>query len=99
MLVLAHLPHQSMRIGEDIVVAVLKMGWFGRGRIRTYDQGIHFAPAFPPGVDYLFIDAVVNEFASNWIKGLNDYPSGKHWEHYGGKLATVLYEYFGTVRP
>ena len=29
-------------------------GKTGPGRIRTYDQGIHFAPAFPPGVDYLF---------------------------------------------
>ena len=26
----------------------------GPGRIRTYDQGIHVAPEFPPGVDYLF---------------------------------------------
>jgi len=26
----------------------------GPGRIRTYDQGIHSAPMFPPGVDYLF---------------------------------------------
>src|SRR6185312_824687 len=26
----------------------------GPGRIRTYDQGIHSAPTFPPGVDYLF---------------------------------------------
>ena len=26
----------------------------GPGRIRTYDQGIHAAPVFPPGVDYLF---------------------------------------------
>jgi hypothetical protein len=25
----------------------------GPGRIRTYDQGIHSAPEFPPGVDYL----------------------------------------------
>jgi len=31
----------------------------GRGRIRTYDQGIHLSPTFPPGVDYLFIDARV----------------------------------------
>ena len=29
----------------------------GPGRIRTYDQGIHSAPAFPPGVDYLFTRA------------------------------------------
>ena len=32
-------------------------GWSGPGRIRTYDQGIHSAPAFPPGVDYLFTRA------------------------------------------
>ena len=31
--------------------------WSGPGRIRTYDQGIHSAPAFPPGVDYLFTRA------------------------------------------
>jgi len=30
----------------------------GPGRIRTYDQGIHLAPAFPPGVDYLFTRAL-----------------------------------------
>src|SRR6201988_1671752 len=29
----------------------------GPGRIRTYDQGIHSTPAFPPGVDYLFTRA------------------------------------------
>ena len=29
----------------------------GPGRIRTYDQGIHLTPAFPPGVDYLFTRA------------------------------------------
>src|SRR6266480_7396933 len=29
----------------------------GPGRIRTYDQGIHLAPVFPPGVDYLFTRA------------------------------------------
>src|SRR5579871_5659679 len=34
-----------------------RRSWFGPGRIRTYDQGIHFAPAFPPGVDYLFTRA------------------------------------------
>src|SRR5579871_6339869 len=34
-----------------------RRSWFGPGRIRTYDQGIHFAPEFPPGVDYLFTRA------------------------------------------
>ena len=33
------------------------LGGNGPGRIRTYDQGIHSAPVFPPGVDYLFTRA------------------------------------------
>jgi zinc carboxypeptidase len=45
------------------------------------------------------IDAVVHEFNCNWIAGLKDYPSAKHWQTYGEKLATVFYEYFGAVRP
>jgi hypothetical protein len=45
------------------------------------------------------IDAVVHEFNCNWIAGLKDYPSAKHWKSYGEKLATVFYEYFGTVQP
>jgi hypothetical protein len=45
------------------------------------------------------IDAVVHEFNCNWIAGLKDYPSARHWETYGEKLATVFYEYFGAVKP
>ena len=40
------------------------------------------------------IDAVVHEFHCNWIAGLKDYPSAKHWQDYGADLATVFYEYF-----
>jgi hypothetical protein len=43
------------------------------------------------------IDAVVHELNVNWIEGLRDYPSGRHWEGYGAQLARVLFEYF-TVR-
>jgi hypothetical protein len=45
------------------------------------------------------IDAAVHEFNCNWIAGLKDYPSGRHWQTYGEKLATVFYEYFGLVKP
>jgi hypothetical protein len=45
------------------------------------------------------IDAAVHEFNVNWIAGLNDYPSGRHWEDYGSKLSRVFFEYFETVRP
>jgi hypothetical protein len=45
------------------------------------------------------IDAVVHEFNANWIAGLKDYPSAKHWQEYGSNLALVLYEYFGAIKP
>jgi len=45
------------------------------------------------------IDALVHEFNANWIGGLKDYPSGKHWQNYGEKLATVFYDYFGSAKP
>jgi hypothetical protein len=45
------------------------------------------------------IDAVVHEFNSNWLVGLNDYPSAKNWENYGENLALVFDEYFRAVRP
>ena len=45
------------------------------------------------------IDAVVHEFNCNWIAGLKDYPSAKHWKSYGAKLAEVFDEYFELVKP
>jgi hypothetical protein len=45
------------------------------------------------------IDAVVHELNCNWIEGLNDYPSSRHWRTYGGRLADVFDQYFGLVRP
>lgn len=44
------------------------------------------------------IDAAVHEFNCNWIEGLKDYPSARHWEDYGANLATVFYEYLGSVK-
>ncbi len=45
------------------------------------------------------IDAAVHELNVNWIAGLDDYPSGAHWERYGGQLARVFDEYFDAVKP
>jgi CubicO group peptidase (beta-lactamase class C family) len=42
------------------------------------------------------IDSVVHELNCNWIEGLKDYPSARHWEDYGAKLAGVFYEYFDS---
>ncbi len=44
------------------------------------------------------IDAAVHELNCNWIAGLKDYPSAKHWKTYGEELAIVFYEYFGGVK-
>jgi hypothetical protein len=40
------------------------------------------------------VDAVIHEFNCNWIAGLNDHPSAKHWQDYGAKLAGVFLDYF-----
>jgi hypothetical protein len=45
------------------------------------------------------IDAVVHEFNCNWIAGVKDYPSAKHWLSYGENLTTVFHEYFGMAGP
>ncbi len=45
------------------------------------------------------IDAVVHELNCNWIEGLKDYPSARHWRRYGETLADVLDEYFRLVKP
>jgi hypothetical protein len=45
------------------------------------------------------IDAVVHELNCNWIEGLKDYPSGRHWRTYGEQLADVFYEYLDAVKP
>lgn len=43
------------------------------------------------------VDAAIHEFNCNWIAGLKDYPSAKHWKEYGASLATVFSEYFQAV--
>jgi zinc carboxypeptidase len=40
------------------------------------------------------IDACVHELNVDWIAGLDDYPSGKHWELLGAQLCRVYYDYF-----
>ena len=45
------------------------------------------------------IDAAVHELNCNWIAGLKDYPSGRHWQTYGENLATVFDKYFEAAKP
>jgi hypothetical protein len=41
----------------------------------------------------------VHELNVNWIAGLNDYPSSRHWRDYGAQLTRVFFEYFQIVKP
>lgn len=43
--------------------------------------------------------AAVHEFNCNWIEGVKDYPSARHWKDYGSALVTVFSEYFGPQKP
>ena len=45
------------------------------------------------------IDAAVHEFNCNWIAGLKDYTSSRHWMDYGASLAEVFHDYFERVKP
>jgi hypothetical protein len=45
------------------------------------------------------IDAVVHEFNCNWIAGLKEPTSSRHWLDYGAGLARVLHDYFARVKP
>jgi hypothetical protein len=45
------------------------------------------------------IDAVVHEFNCNWVEGLKDYSSSRHWMDYGATLAEVFHDYFVRVKP
>jgi Zinc carboxypeptidase len=45
------------------------------------------------------IDALVHEFNCNWIEGVKEYPTGKHWMTYGEKLAEVFHDYLLRVKP
>lgn len=40
------------------------------------------------------IPACIHELNANWIAGLDDYPSAKHWMLYGQQLCEVFYRLF-----
>ncbi len=44
------------------------------------------------------IDATVHELNCNWIEGVKDYPSAKHWQEYGASLIGVFKDYFEQTK-
>ncbi|HKS38124.1 MAG TPA: M14 family zinc carboxypeptidase [Verrucomicrobiae bacterium] len=85
---------ERMAILEDLM---RKRTWFTEG--STKGSFRNSGTLGDGWLERFGIDAVVHEFNCNWIAGLKDYPSAKHWQDYGEKLATVFYEYFGAVKP
>ena len=70
--------------------------WFTEG---STSGAVHSADTLGEGwLERYGIDAAVHEFNCNWIAGLNDFPTSRHWKTYGEQLATVFYEYFGSVK-
>ncbi len=72
-----------------------KHTWFTEGRTKP---GFRNSGTLGDGwLERYGIDAVVHEFNCNWIAGLNDYPTARHWRAYGEKLPEVFEEYFGRL--
>jgi hypothetical protein len=82
---------------QTLEALLRKHTWFTEG---TTDGAVPGAWTLADGwVERFGIDAVVHEFNVNWIAGLKDYPSGRHWRHYGAQLTRVFFEYFDSVKP
>ena len=74
-----------------------KYTWFTEGSTQP---AFHNAGTLGDGwLERYGVDAVVHEFNCNWIAGLKDYPSAKHWQDYGEKLADVFHDYFEQRKP
>ena len=43
------------------------------------------------------IDAVVHELNCNWIEGVRERPTARHWLEYGDRLGLVLRDYFVRI--
>jgi hypothetical protein len=93
----SQVPHLSEHIERmGIFESLLRRHtWFTEG---TTQPSFRNSGTLPEGwLERYDIDGAVHEFNCNWIQGLKDYPSARHWEDYGAALATVIYEYFGLV--
>jgi hypothetical protein len=96
-----HVTHREMTQYVEHMAVLEKLlrkeTWFTEGSTQPSWRG---AGTLADGLlERYGIEGAVHEFNANWVAGLKDYPSGKHWEDYGAGLATVLYEYFDEVKP
>ena len=74
-----------------------KHTWFTEGSTKP---SFHNAGSLGEGwLERYGVDTAIQELNCNWIAGLQDYPSAKHWQAYGEKLAEVFDDYFEQVKP
>ena len=85
---------ERMAVLEDLL---RRHTWFTEGSSKP---SFHNSGTLGDGwLERYGIDAAVQEFNCNWIAGLKDYASARHWQTYGAQLAEVFYDYFDRVKP
>lgn len=88
---------EHLRRMKVLETLLRKHTWFTEG--STADEFRNPATLGEGWLQRYGIDAVVHEFHCNWIEGVKDYPSARHWQNYGGNLAIVFHDYFEAVKP
>lgn len=74
-----------------------KHTWFTEGSTKAT---FHIPGTLGDGwLERFGIEAAVLEFHANWIAGLKDHPSGRHWESLGAGLLPVFEDYFAATEP
>jgi len=72
--------------------ALRRHTWFTEG---STGDSFHNSGTLGEGwLDRYGVDALIHEFNCHWIAGLNELPTGAHWQTYGARLAAVFFEYF-----
>ncbi|MBN2132795.1 MAG: succinylglutamate desuccinylase/aspartoacylase family protein [Sedimentisphaerales bacterium] len=80
---------------EVLEVALRRHTWFTEG---STGAGYRNPGTIGEGLLERFgITACVLELNANWIAGLDDYPSARHWQSFGARLCEVFYHYFDTT--
>ena len=80
---------------EVLEVALRRHTWFTEG---STGAGYSNPGTIGEGLLERFgITACVLELNANWIAGLDDYPSARHWQSFGARLCEVFYHYFDTT--
>jgi hypothetical protein len=79
---------ERMKRFEDLL---RKHTWFTEG---VWRPAVNVGTLADGWLERYGVDAVVHEFNCQWIAGLKEHPTARHWRRYGADLAIVLDGYF-----